>query len=301
MMDKLGSGGGFGIIIIILLLVGAVYFSDDIKGFAGIDDPVDQPTTTRTNYTASELVVVKPYNSIRVANWNLQVFGASKWQDDDSRRYILDAVDDYDIIFIQDIREESGDAFDDLCAQTTGYNCIISSRAGRTSSKEQYGLLYTDDILILKVVDYNEHYISDKDYWERPPLKVTFRKDDYVFTAYNIHVKPDDVELELVHLEALVSLESNLDTENVMILGDLNADGDYYDEEKIVSFTTWVWAIENDVDTTVADSDNTYDRIILNFNMEEELLNTGVTSSIPASVSDHYIIWADINYGGLEK
>ena len=65
---------------------------------------------------------------------------------------------------------------------------------------------------------------------------------------------------ELSHVETLVGRP----LQDTIIIGDLNADGSYYDEDIILHFTTRDWIITNDIDTTVAASDNTYDRIIIN-------------------------------------
>jgi len=108
------------------------------------------------------------------------------------------------------------------------------------------------------------------------------------FTLYTIHTKPDDVYSELTNLENLVGAP----TGDTIILGDLNADGSYYDEDNIQHFTSWKWVITNDMDTTVAASDNTYDRIIINNAAENNFISAGVMNDVTKDESDHYLVYA---------
>lgn len=228
-------------------------------------------------------------NCISIANWNIQTFGAAKWESSGER--ILEILPNYDIIFIQEIRDKSGESFDSLCNDLQGYKCAISSRAGRTSSKEQYGIVYRRDIEIENIIDYNLDPRANE-LWERPPVRVDFKVNNYDFSAYNIHTKPDDAGREMEYLESLVSREENND--DVIILGDLNADGFYYDEDSISIFKDYKWIIDNSMDTTVAKSDNTYDRIILNKDMNREYKSKGAYKDITEDISDHYPVWVQI-------
>ncbi|MCK5107650.1 MAG: hypothetical protein KAQ83_02905, partial [Nanoarchaeota archaeon] len=189
--------------------------------------------------------------------------------------------------------------FEELCDELMPYyKCEVSSRAGRSSSKEQYGLIYRKDIQIGNIVDYNLDEKSN-DFWERPPYRVDFIIGNYSFSAYNMHIKPDDVDDELLYLESLVEGENkesstNPNKGNVILLGDFNADGFYYKEDENEFFLSYEWVIDNGMDTTVAKSDNTYDRIIMNEDMYEEYYTKGVYTNVSQDVSDHYLVWAQI-------
>ena len=79
---------------------------------------------------------------------------------------------------------------------------------------------------------------------------------------------------------------------NTYSAGDLNADGSYYDENNIAQFTSWDWVITNDMDTTVASSNNTYDRIIINSAAEDNFVRAGVMNDVTKEESDHYLVYA---------
>jgi len=234
-------------------------------------------------------VVYEHYDSetIKIANWNLQVFGQTKANNLGLMQIYSEIIEDYDIIFVQEIRDSSQMAFPKLCSMLQNYSCMSSSRAGRTSSKEQYGVIYKNEINLIDFKDYNP---DSQDRWERPPIKIIFNIEDYSFTVYNIHIKPEDVQEELNYLEDVVS-----DAGNVLILGDLNADCSYYKNEEQTEFNDWNWLVKDDEDTTSSDSDCAYDRIILNGDAYEEYVRDGIyKKGITTDVSDHYLVWVEM-------
>ncbi len=180
--------------------------------------------------------------------------------------------------------------FNDLCNYLNHtHKCDITSRAGRTSSKEQYGVIYKKDIEVLGLTDFNPDTL---DRWERPPVVVSFKVDDYEFLATNIHIRPDDVVEELEDLEMLYMVSSV--STNRIWLGDFNADCSYYDENNKTVFKNKFWVIRDYDDTAVSGRDCAYDRIILNSNMEQEYIRYGIYKNITSEVSDHYPVWVEI-------
>lgn len=230
-----------------------------------------------------KLQQAKEVSTVKIANWNLQVFGLSKAKKTDVMQFYASVMDDYDIVFVQEIRDQSGTAFQNLYAMLPGYQALVSSRAGRSNSKEQYGVLFKEGIQAV-LEDFNP---DPQDRWERPPIKVTFTTGAYTFVVYNIHADPDDVKNELRALQDVV-----VDQGNVIVMGDLNADCAYYNPIKETEFDFWHWAIDDQWDTTVSATDCTYDRIILNDDSQKEFLSAGVfKEGITAQVSDHYLVY----------
>ena len=231
--------------------------------------------------------------AVKIANWNLQVFGKTKASDDVLMRFYASKIRNYDIIFVQEIRDATGTAFPALCALLTddGYACENSSRAGRSSSKEQYGVIYSlkRNVSITEFTDFNP---DPADRWERPPLLVAFEVNNYSLLTYNVHTKPEDVTNELRQLEQLVDSDEG----NVVILGDLNADCDYYNPETGNEFRDgFNWIVKDDDDTTVSATDCAYDRIILNDDSYQEFVSYGIDAEgITKDVSDHYLAWIEL-------
>ncbi len=129
--------------------------------------------------------------TVEIANWNLQIFGPTKASNTKLMQTYSSIIDDYDIIFIQEIRDKSKTAFSELCSMLIDYSCVSSSRAGRSLSKEQYGVIYKNGVNITSFKDYNP---DSENRWERPPIKISFNINDYELTIYNIHAKPDDAQ-----------------------------------------------------------------------------------------------------------
>lgn len=224
---------------------------------------------------------------IKLGNWNLQRFGTKKADNDTIMIKYLDIINDYDIMFVQEITDDSGLAFDKLCVLLHNYSCVVSSRAGSTSYKEQYGVIYRNDIDLVKVQDLNS---ADEVRWERPPYIVKFNYEDLDFYVYNIHIKPDEVVSEMEHLEDIV-----VDVGNTIVLGDLNADCDYYDNSKETHFEDgWHWLIPDSWDTTVSHTDCAYDRIIVNDGVKDIAIDWGVDNRVSPAMSDHRIVWVRV-------
>ncbi len=225
--------------------------------------------------------------SITIANWNVQILGDSKEAKPELMAFYADTIKKYDIVFIQEIRDADGSVFPALCSRIPEYNCNISSRAGRSSSKEQIGIIYRKDITLLSLRDFNPDSMNR---WERPPVMAEFDADGYHLSIYNIHTKPTDVPSELGALESIA-----LAPGNAIVLGDLNADCAYYSPKEHIHFLSWKWIIPDNADTTVHATDCAYDRIIMNPKSFAEFLNYGIyTEGINSSVSDHYLVWVNI-------
>ncbi len=223
--------------------------------------------------------------SISVAAWNLQVYGQSKASNASLLNDYAAKIKNYEIVFVQEIRDKSGTAFPALCSRLLEYDCLNSSRAGSTSSKEQYGVIYKHGVEVIGFHDYNPELEQE---FERAPLSITLETKGYEFTVLVLHARPDAADEEIEKLESIASeLEGN-----VIVLGDLNADCNYYDYDGS-DFAGWLWAINED--TTVSKTDCAYDRIILNADASQEFVAAGIDrDGITSEHSDHYLVWAKL-------
>ena len=85
--------------------------------------------------------------ALLVGAFNIQIFGKSKMSKPEVAQTLVAILRRYDLVLIQEIRDQSGDAILQLLkalntVQEEPYLLILSERLGRTSSKEQYGFLY---------------------------------------------------------------------------------------------------------------------------------------------------------------
>ena len=279
---------GGGVILLIMfcaLAVGIFWYVSTIPPETNDIDNTQNTLNTPVNSLMSNLTIV---------SWNLKIFGQDKASDAALMNKYAAIINKYDVVFVQEIRDISETAFNKLCSLLPDYSCLSSSRAGRTSSKEQQGLLYRKGVVVLEFKDYNP---DSADRWERPPVKTVIQISEVYgsevlvknLTIWSNHIKPEDVINEMTNLQTLVMENSNIN-QPLLILGDLNFDCTYANHNTFQPFNGYFWVIPDDADTTVGSTDCSYDRMISNFGVTEY----GIDTSVTEDMSDHYPIFLKI-------
>jgi deoxyribonuclease-1-like protein len=257
-------------------------------------------------------------SSIKIAAFNIQIFGKTKRQKDYVMDVLTDIVREFDIVLIQEIRdsrEETAPYFLQKINEMEGaeYKFVRSERLGRTVSKEAYAYFYNSETVEF-IEDSNYVYDDVDDLFEREPYLASFRSGNFDFTLVGIHTKPDDAYSEIGNLTYVVysTLSKNPKEKDIIILGDFNADGGYFDEDDFTNLfkaSEFYWVITSDMDTMTT-TDYTYDRIVLMnatygheyikdsagvfyFDIEYEISN----STLIKEISDHYPIYAEYETG----
>jgi endonuclease/exonuclease/phosphatase family metal-dependent hydrolase len=226
--------------------------------------------------------------TVTIASWNLQNFGPIKTANETLLNFYVNKLDDYDLFIIQEIKDPTSEAIESFATKLPNYHYVISKLAGQGTSKEQYAIFYKKEIVLLSTKDWTE---NEQDNFERPPLEATFKVKNWTFTLYTIHIKVGNVPQELSNLENLIGTP----TQDTILLGDLNADGDNYYNGVIHNFLGWHWLITSGMDTTVAKSSNAYDRIIINDATKNNFIKVGIMNDVTVSQSDHYLVYAVFN------
>jgi endonuclease/exonuclease/phosphatase family metal-dependent hydrolase len=249
---------------------------------------------------------------IRICSFNIQIFGVAKMSKPEVAAILADIVSRADLTAIQEVRSASPEPVEQFMALLPEkYAYVLGPREGRSSSKEQYWIIY--DTAKLTVLG-EAAWPDEGDIYERNPLGVYFQaKDKFDFILINNHLQPSAAGQEINALPGVIAWYQELWNEtDVLAVGDFNADGAYYDESFLVETFPEPASriiITNEYDTTVGESDNTYDRFIitssaiedyadscgvLRFDEEFDFSQYGIT---PQEVSDHYPIWADFYIG----
>jgi len=252
-------------------------------------------------------------DTIKIASFNIQIFGQSKASKQEVMDILAQIIREFDIVAIQEIRDISGTAIivlkDEVNADGRAYDVLVGPRVGRTSSKEQYAYMY--DTQTIEALSNSYTYDDVGDLFEREPFVAHFRVKSakFDFVLINIHTKPDDAAAEIGLLpDVITDVPSHINEPDIICLGDFNADGSYFDENASITvfpINQYNWLIDNSEDTTVAVSDNTYDRIVTTLSTNEDF--TGIVEVYrfyqaydfssptlePDDVSDHYPIWAE--------
>ena len=192
------------------------------------------------------------------------------------------------MVVLQEIRDSTGAALQSLAKKLPRYSYVLSAPAGQGSSKEQYVIFYSKVVTLVSTMDWTE---TEQDNYERPPFEATFTIKNWTVTLVTIHAKLHNVPQELTTLERLIGTPS----QDTIILGDLNADGDQYYDGILHHFLDWHWVITSEMDTPVAKSSNAYDCIIINAAAENNFIRSEIMTDVEASHSDHYLVFALFN------
>nr|XP_061814241.1 deoxyribonuclease 1 like 4, tandem duplicate 1 [Nerophis lumbriciformis] len=260
---------------------------------------------------------------MKIAAFNIQKFGRNKVSDPDVVRILVKIIQRYDIIVILEVVDISGIAVKTLLdALNTSdadhhYTLKISTRLGRSRYKEQFMFLYRDDLVdLVGSYQFDDQVTDGGDVFARDPYILRFRCHHTVLkdlVLIPVHTKPEDSETELDELfDVFQHVKKKWRTDNVMILGDFNADGAYVSERDLQSIRiradkNFHWLIGDDVDTTASTGNaHTYDRIVVYgddmlraivpnsarpFNFQEAF---GLTNEQTLQVSDHYPVEVEL-------
>ncbi|XP_054906143.1 deoxyribonuclease-1-like [Poeciliopsis prolifica] len=255
---------------------------------------------------------------MKIAAFNIQKFGQKKVSDPSILNYLVQIISRYDIIVILEVlNEEAVDALMKALNKEHHYEKEISVRLGRTGYKEQFLFLYRPDLVTLKgSYQYDDEKTHGQDDINRDPYVLRFGSpytvlEDLVMIP--VHITPKGAEKELDKLYDLVQhIQEMWKTDNVMILGDFNADGSYVSKKemktiRIRSNSNFHWLIGDDVDTTASTKNtNSYDRIVVYgekmlqavvkdsakaFNFQEEY---NLSNEQALDISDHYPVEVEL-------
>ena len=172
--------------------------------------------------------------SIRIASYNIQVFGDTKSGKRPVVATLAHIVRHFDIVAIQEIRSQD----DYLLARFVElineggkyhYDYVVGPRLGRTRSTEQYAFVY--NLATVEIDRGSVYTVGDPDdLLHREPLVAMFRtrgappEDAFTFILVNIHTDPDETRLELDALADVyrVVRRASVEEDDVIVLGDFN-------------------------------------------------------------------------------
>ena len=178
--------------------------------------------------------------TIRIASFNIQVFGRAKASKDEVMEILANTISQFDIVAIQEIRDKSGTAIKALEVAVddigVNYDFVIGPRLGRTTSKEQYAYFYKTDVIEVEGSYTYDDSGNDTFHRELYIAKFKVKNGNLDFAMINIHVDPGEATSEINALPSVISnAQSHFTESDVILLGDLNADCNYFDEDNTTS------------------------------------------------------------------
>jgi deoxyribonuclease-1-like protein len=156
-------------------------------------------------------------------------------------------------------------------------------------------------------VEGSAHVYDDAgDVYEREPFIASFRAGGFDFTLIGVHTKPEEARWEIGNLTIVAQgvLDADPVERDIIVLGDLNADGSYFDEDgpSPLKLEPYIWITGNTLDT-MTKTDWTYDRMVITGATTHEYVDGsctafyfdaeyGLSGDIVADISDHYPLYA---------
>ena len=267
----------------------------------------------------------KSNETIRIATFNIQVFGEKKSTTRevngvDVMGTLATIVASFDVVAIQEVR--GGDAMsirrlvDLINASGGNYTATLSEPIGRTSQTESYAFVW--DRTRIMIAPDSAYVVQDgADRMHREPMVASFQtrtiptdgRMPFSFTLINAHTDPDEVSanatsneisvLDDVFLRVRQYEYESAGEEDCILLGDLNVDrrglGELLQIPHMIS-------IAADIKTNTRRT-KTYDHILIDQNMTREFTgrfgvldlqkDLGLSQEQALLISDHMPVWAE--------
>lgn len=303
---------------------GAVYTQEDLRN--GLEDillnyGIDfNKVETPSSVNEQVLVTTTNSSSLKIATWNVENFGKSKATDPSRISVIADKISGYDIVAIQEV-SNIHEMVDPGCSRNfdskdhTNYGLIKKSLESLLPS--EYGIIISPQVKDERYmyvyntskVRLDEAYVIDDNkekgelcdptqegLMHRQPYVAHFTFGNFDFALMSVHTSPSSNLEELVGLDMFYRRVLNGTEQEVIILGDLNADCSYLSQEDKIALREFKWIVDDSEDTTVSKTDCAYDRFVLSPSLEKSYLRYGIDRNVSDDVSDHYIVWAQFDF-----
>ncbi|NXQ88231.1 DNAS1 protein, partial [Nyctibius grandis] len=217
--------------------------------------------------------------TLKISAFNIRVFGDKKMSNQTVADIIVSILSGYDITVVQEVRDADLSAVKKLMDQLNStsphpYKYLVSVPLGRNSYKEQYLFIYRSDMVSVL----GSYYYDDgcepcgTDTFSREPFIVKFSSPTTQveeFVMVPLHAEPSSAADEIDALyDVYTDVISKWATNNILLLGDFNADCSYVTSAQWPSIRlrfldACEWLIPDSADTTVtATTDCAYDRIV---------------------------------------
>lgn len=264
----------------------------------------------------------KSPNTIRIATFNIQMFGQKKSSDSAIMAQLAAIFVQFDVVAVQEIRGDPEVPIGRLMqaiAQLGGrYQAIHGPPLGRTSQTECYGYVW-DQTRIALVPESNYVVDDPSDRMHRQPMIASFQttfspaeaRQPFRFTLMNVHTDPDEVsgatgENELNVLDDVFQSVRNFEYEtcgedDFIMLGDLNVDVEGLQQ---LGAIPGVVSLVGEAVTNTRKT-KTYDHLLLDARVTTEYIRRsgvmdlesflGIDMDAATKVSDHLPVWAEFS------
>ncbi|KAK1900913.1 Deoxyribonuclease-1-like 1 [Dissostichus eleginoides] len=261
---------------------------------------------------------------MKIAAFNVLRLGWNKVNKKDVRDIIIEIMSEYSVVLLLEVTDKTGgDAMELLLEHLNDYGdnrrnpygMLCSEPLGPKGRQEKFVYFYRkEEVEILEAYQYGG---NAEDVITRQPFVVLLKCPNTVvqeLVLIPVHTKPKaaeaEAELNALH-DVVEDVRERCQNDNIMILGDFNADRPYLSNEKKetlrISSAPYHWLIDDDVNTMTSNNNNhAYDRIVVYgermleaivpdsakaYNFKKEL---NLTDKQTQRVSDHYPVEVEL-------
>jgi endonuclease/exonuclease/phosphatase family metal-dependent hydrolase len=251
--------------------------------------------------------------AIRIASFNIQVFGDSKASKPHIMWTLAAIVQNFHIVAIQEIRTQDDYFIDNFLRNYVNqngraYDRVVGPRLGRSVSTEQYAFLY--DTAAVEVNPRMTYTVNDPDdLLHREPLVAMFRvrgpppQQAFTFVLVNIHTDPEETDTELDALGQVYQVvrHASAGEDDIILAGDLNVD------DKHLGYLGRLEGIKPIIRGIYTNTKQTalYDNIVIHQPSTAEFSGRGgvynfeqihkLSRDQALQVSDHLPVWAEFS------
>ncbi|KAM3864091.1 deoxyribonuclease-1 [Diretmus argenteus] len=254
--------------------------------------------------------------SLLLGAFNIKSFGDKKSSNNTLMEIISTIVHRYDIILIQEVRDNDLSATKKLMEHVNKgspqfrYRHIVSEPLGRSSYKERYLFLYREQtVSVVKNYTYDDGCEPcGTDTFNREPFVVMFSSKNTAvrnFVLIPQHTSPDYAVVEVDALyDVVADVNARWRTNDIILLGDFNSGCTYvldseWDMIRLFTDKSFHWLISDNADTTVSHTNCPYDRIVATTDMMrgvergsaavyDYMMDLNLSHSLALAVSDHF-------------
>lgn len=256
----------------------------------------------------------RPGNVLRIASFNIQVFGEKKLEQPEVAAALAQIVRKFDIVAVQEIRAKETSFVQRFVQQVSAagvpYDCVVGPRLGRTDSKEQYAYIF--DATRVEVDRASVYTVNDPDgLMSRPPLVAGFRargpppNQAFTFTLIDVHTAPEpperDHELNVLDDVFRAVRDDGRGEDDIILLGDLNASAEQFGQLGSVPYISYVISGK----PTNMRATKTYDNLLFDRRATTEFIGRADVMDVQREfnltleqamlISDHCPIWAEFS------
>ncbi|KAF3855725.1 hypothetical protein F7725_016448 [Dissostichus mawsoni] len=222
-----------------------------------------EPLTSRLSTDTEQPLLLGHYLDLtqqkvkmKIAAFNVLRLGWEKVNKKDVRDIIIEIMSQYSVVLLVEVTDKTDN-------RSNPYGKLCSEPLGPEGHKEKF-----KEVKIIEAYQYRGY---DVDELTRQPFVLLLNCQNTVvqdLVLIPVHTKPTEAEAELNALHDVVEdVREKWKNDNIMILGDFNADGKYLSKEKKKTLrifsARYHWLIDDDVDTTTCNNnDHTYDRML---------------------------------------